>query len=172
MGCSDNPLKVQTFSNKPFRVGEFLFRPVPILHQPDSHNFGFVIYCRLWGSRRKVVIMTDFYDWKGLLDYFVDADFIYLESNHDPGLLKRHPNYNSRFHMKNEKAAWLLYHTRKRSTYGPKAVMLGHLSAKRNTRELVLETIQTVFQRNGIERDFELHIADRDRASPTIRIIG
>ena len=163
-------LKVRTFSDRPFRIGEFLFQPIPIPHAPEVSNFGFVVHCRTKGVRRKVVIMTDFCHWQGLLDYFVGADFIFVESNHDPGLLKRHPNYSSRFHMKNEKAAWLLYHARKRSLLAPKAVMLGHISAKRNTRELILETLETVFRKNGIPRDFKLYVAERDEASPPIRI--
>ena len=153
--------KVRPFSHKPFRVGEFLFRPISIPHQPDSHNFGFVIYCRQHGVRRKVVIMTDFHDWKGLVEHCIDSDFIFVESNHDPKLLRKHPNYNSRFHMKNEKTAWLLYHIRKQSAAGPKAVMLGHLSAKRNSKEHVLETLQTVFGKNGVRCDFKLYVAEQ-----------
>ncbi|OGP69246.1 MAG: hypothetical protein A2170_03500 [Deltaproteobacteria bacterium RBG_13_53_10] len=74
--------------------------------------------------------------------------------------------------MKNEKTAWLLYHIRKQSTAGPKTVMLGHLSAKRNTKEHVLETLRTVFQKNGVRCDFKLHVADRDEASSVIEISG
>jgi ribonuclease BN (tRNA processing enzyme) len=166
----EDSLRIRTFSDKLFRVGEFLFRPIPIPHRPESSNFGFVIHCRQRGLRRKVVIMTDFYDWKGLLSYFIDADFIFVESNHDVGLLKRFPNYNSRFHMKNEKTAWLLYHARKQSRCGPQAVMLGHISARRNSRELVLETFRTVFRKNGIGQDFELLVAERDEASPILKI--
>jgi ribonuclease BN (tRNA processing enzyme) len=164
--------RVRPFSDRLFRVGEFLFRPIAIPHQPDAHNFAFVIYCRQRGIRRKVVVMTDFHDWKGLVEPCVDSDFIFVESNHDPNLLKKHPNYNSRFHMKNEKAAWLLYHIRKQSATGPKAVMLGHLSAKRNSKEHALEAFQAVFRRNGIRCDFNLYVADRDEASPTLEITG
>ncbi len=163
---------VRAFSDRPFRVGDFIFRPISIPHQPDDPNFGFIIYCRQHGVRRKVVIMTDFYDWKGLVEQCVDSDFIFVESNHDPKLLKKNPNYNSRFHMKNEKAAWLLYHIRKRSTLKPKAVMLGHLSAMRNSKQQALETLLTVFQRNGIRCDFKLYVADRDEVSPVIEISG
>jgi len=70
--------KVRPFSGKPFRVGEFLFRPIAIPHQPDSHNFGFVIHCRQHGARRKVVIMTDFHDWRGLVEECIDSDFIFV----------------------------------------------------------------------------------------------
>ena len=168
----EHGLRIRTFSDKPFRVGQFIFRPVSIPHQPRTRNFGFVIYCRLRGVRRKVVIMTDFHDWKGLLDHFIDADFIFIESNHDPLLLRKHPNYNSRFHLKNEKAAWLLYHARKQSRFGPQAVMLGHLSEKRNTRELALDTFHTVFEKNRIPRDFEVLAAERDQASPIVKIAG
>jgi hypothetical protein len=74
--------------------------------------------------------------------------------------------------MKNEKTAWLLYHIRKQSSVGPRAVMLGHLSAKRNSREHVLETLQSVFGKNGVRCDFPLYVAERGAASPVIDITG
>jgi hypothetical protein len=74
--------------------------------------------------------------------------------------------------MKNEKTAWLLYHIRKQSAAGPKAVMLGHLSAKRNSKEHVLETLQTVFGKNGVRCDFKLYVAEREAASPIVEITG
>ena len=74
--------------------------------------------------------------------------------------------------MKNEKTAWLLYHIRKQSAAGPKAVMLGHLSAKRNTKEQVLEALHTVFGKNGVQCDFKLYVADREAASPIVEITG
>jgi len=166
----EEQMKVRTFSDRPFRIGEFLFQPIPIPHSPEVSNFGFVIHCRTGRIRRKVVIMTDLCHWQGLLDYFVGADFIFVESNHDPGLLRKNPNYNSRFHMKNEKAAWLLYHARRRSASAPKAIMLGHISAKRNRKELILETLEAVFRKNGTPRDFELYVAEREEASPAIQI--
>jgi phosphoribosyl 1,2-cyclic phosphodiesterase len=167
---SGEHLRIRTFSEKPFRIGDFIFQPIPVPHSPGISNFGFVVHCRSNGIRQKVVIMTDLSHWQGLLDHFVGADFIFVESNHDPGLLRKNPNYNSRFHMKNEKTAWLLYHARRRSPSPPKAIMLGHISAKRNTRELILETLETVFRKNGTPCDFTLYVAERDEASPAIRI--
>jgi len=41
---------------------------------------------------------------------------------------------------------------------------------KKNTRELILETLETVFRKNGIPRDFKLRVAERDEASPALRI--
>ncbi len=166
------PLRLRPFSDHPFRVGEFIFRPVPIPHQPSSHNFGFIIYCRQYGIRRKAVIMTDFYDWKGMVEHSIDSDFVFVESNHDPKLLKQHPNYNSRFHMKNEKTAWLLYHIRKQSTVAPKTVMLGHLSAKRNSKVQALETLRAVFEKNRMACDFEIVVAGRDEATDAVEIVG
>jgi phosphoribosyl 1,2-cyclic phosphodiesterase len=169
-GHGPRPPKVRAFSDRPFRVGDFIFRPISIPHQPTHPNFAFIIYCRQQGIRRKVVIMTDFYDWKGLVEKCIDSDFIFVESNHDPQLLKKNPNYNSRFHMKNEKTAWLLYHIRRQSTCKPKAVMLGHLSAMRNSKQHALETLEAVFRKNGVPCDFSLYIADRDAASPVVEI--
>jgi phosphoribosyl 1,2-cyclic phosphodiesterase len=167
---SDRELRIRTFADRPFRIREFLFQPIPVPHSPEVSNFGFVIHCRTGRIRRKIVVMTDLCHWQGLLDHFVGADFIFVESNHDPGLLRKNPNFNSRFHMKNEKTAWLIHHVRRQSPSAPKAIMLGHISAKRNTKQLILDTFEAVFRKNGTPRDFKLYVADREEASPTIEI--
>jgi ribonuclease BN (tRNA processing enzyme) len=167
---SHDAVVVRPFGDRPFRVGEFLFRPVPVPHHPGFPNYGFIISCRPAGIRRKVAVVTDFHDWGGLVDELADADFLFIESNHDPGLLRRFPNPNSRFHLKNEKAAWLLHHVVKRSRALPQAVMFGHLSAERNSRDLVIKAFEAVFSRQEVLGGFELHIADRDRESPVIEI--
>jgi hypothetical protein len=116
--------------------------------------------------------MTDFHNWDGLLDHFIDADFIYVEANHNPGLLKKHPNPNSHYHMKNENVADLLCNARQLSKCPPAAVMLGHLSKERNTHELALQAISCEFKNKSIALDFSLCVAPADDASPTIKIAG
>jgi phosphoribosyl 1,2-cyclic phosphodiesterase len=163
-------LSLKPFSSAAFNLGEFTIRPVQIPHSPQHDNYGFVIHCRQRDRVRKIVIMTDFYTWDGLAGHFVDADFIYVEANHNPGLLKKYPNPNSHYHMKNETVADLLCNARKLSKRAPAAVMLGHLSKERNTRELAMEAIQRAFIRNRVQQDFELHVAPADCASREIRI--
>jgi len=50
--------------------------------------------------------------------------------------------------------------------------MLGHLSAKRNSREHVLETLKAVFGRNGVRCDFPVYVAERGAASSIVDITG
>jgi len=95
-----------------------------------------------------------------------------VEANHNPGLLRKHPNPNSHYHMKNENVADLLCNARKLSKCPPAAVMLGHLSKERNTRELAIEAINQAFSNNNIKRDFELFVAPADCVSQEIRIAG
>lgn len=163
-------LILRPFSSTAFNLGEFTIKPVKIPHSPQHDNYGFVIHCRHQGRGIKIVIMTDFYNWDGLAEHFIDADFIYVEANHNPGLLKKYPNPNSHYHMQNESVADLLCSARKLSKRRPAAVMLGHLSKERNTRELAVEAINHTFKRNNMRQDFALHVAPPDCASQEIRI--
>ena len=165
-------LNLKPFSSIAFKLGEFTIMPVKIPHSPQHDNYGFVIQYRHRGRLLKIVIMTDFHNWDGLLDHFIDADFIYVEANHNPGLLRKHPNPNSHYHMKNENVADLLCNARKLSKRPPAAVMLGHLSKERNTHELALQTISCEFKNKSIALDFSLCVAPADDASPTIKIAG
>ena len=165
-------LNLKPFSSRAFNLGEFSIMPVKIPHSPQHDNYGFVIQYIDRGRLLKIVIMTDFHNWDGLLDHFIDADFIYVEANHNPGLLRKHPNPNSHYHMKNENVADLLCNARQLSKCPPAAVMLGHLSKERNTRELAIEAINQAFSNNNIKRDFELYVAPADCVSQTIRLAG
>ena len=101
-------LSLKPFSSAAFNLGEFSIKPVKIPHSPQHENFGFVIHYQHCARRLKIVIMTDFNNGDGLAGHFADADFIYVEANHNPGLLKKYPNPNSHYHMKNETVADLL----------------------------------------------------------------
>jgi hypothetical protein len=61
---------------------------------------------------------------------------LFVEANHDPELLRRHPNPASRYHLSNPQAAKLICHARKSSKSAPQTVILGHLSRERNTEDL------------------------------------
>jgi phosphoribosyl 1,2-cyclic phosphodiesterase len=163
--CPD--LTFKTFGDHPFTVKEFLIEPVRVSHQPHFVTHGFVIRSK---EDRKIIVVTDFNDYDGLLDHFSDADFIFVEANHDPELLRRHFNPNSLYHMENSKTGWLLSHALERSRVLPTAIMLGHLSEQRNSREIALGTVRGVLQRQGIPLDFALHAAPRYEPSETIKI--
>lgn len=156
-----NSLQLKPFSYSGFRVGDLSFQPFEIPHNPWYPTCGFVIKHK----KSKIVIATDFNDWDGSLEHFVDSDFIFVESNHDLALLARYFNPNSRFHMPNPDAGDLLCAARKCSKTPPRAVMLGHLSEMRNRPDLALREVESSFERGGVELDFPLLVAPRLEAS-------
>ena len=109
-------------------------------------------------------------DISGFLYYFVDSDFMFVESNHDMDLLARHFNPNSRFHMPNPETARLLGIVRRNSRKRPQAVMLGHLSAIRNRPNIALKETETSFERAGLELDFPLLAAPGLEASAEVKV--
>jgi ribonuclease BN (tRNA processing enzyme) len=160
--------EIGLFGPGPIRVSEFEIEPFEVLHAPGTPNFGFVIRHTAGSVRRKIVVCTDFYRGDDVVDRFVDADFIFVESNHDPELLRRNPNYASHFHMSNGKTGKLLREAWGQSSVEPRAVMLGHLSAKRNTEELALRTVSEAFA--GESFGFDLCAAPKYGASRVIEI--
>ncbi len=83
------------------------------------------------------------------------SDMLVLETNHDPGMLKR-GSYpwplkqrilGNRGHLANEDAAWALVHMRKR----PEKIFLAHLSEENNRPELARETVERVLKEQGAD---------------------
>jgi phosphoribosyl 1,2-cyclic phosphodiesterase len=163
-------LKIRPFKERPLSIGDFSITPFGVPHDQFRNTFGFEISVPRKGRAKKIVAATDFWDWRHLAGWFTDADFIYVEANHDPELLRAHPNPRSHYHLSNESCGELL----KRAFIGgrtrPKTVMLGHLSEIRNSpklaREKVLERLETVWNMEN----FALHVAPRYEPSPPIRI--
>lgn len=153
-----------------YDVGDFRVMPIEVPHAPHVPTFGFTITVRDQGRRRRIVVCTDFHDYAGILPALVDADFIFVEANHDLELLRRHPNYASRYHMNNVKTASLLHHAARRGASAPKAVMLGHLSEERNRRALAIGEVARMFERQGTKMRFHLDAAPAHRPSDVIEI--
>lgn len=149
-------MKLETYSSKPFIVGDLYIQPFEVPHNPNCANHGFVVKCKDGINWKTAVLATDFYNWKDVLINYIDADFIFTESNHDLGLLARHFNPNSRFHMSNPKTSELLYSAYMHSKRKPHTVMLGHLSNQRNTEKHAIGEICRVFKENGVNPDFNL----------------
>ena len=170
-GHTFNGLKLKPFSSDGFEVGQLRFQPINVPHQARYPTYGFMIECRDKDLRYKVVVASDLYDGRVLLDYLVDADFIYIESNHDPDLLNLYPNPNSHFHMSNPRTAELLYNARAKSKRMPRAVMLGHLSYIRNETMLALRSVRDVFRKAGRKLDYKIYVAPRYEASRNVAII-
>lgn len=159
-------LHVAPFDGDVFDIGDFRIQPFEVVHQPWCATFGYAIY----HGDTKIVIATDFCRWENLVEHFVDADFIFIEANHDMELLRQNFNPNSRYHLPNPQTAALLMAAVDESKKTPQAVMLGHLSSRRNTPHLaVMETIQA-FEQGGRVVPFALSAAPLKEAGPVVRI--
>lgn len=170
VGDWDQPPHLRAFPADRFDVGDFHVVPIEVPHAPGVPTFGFVITVQDGRSRRRIVVCTDFHDYAGVLAHFVDADFIFVEANHDRALLRQYPNPNSRYHLNNLKTASLLHYALERSARPPAAVMLGHLSEERNRRHLALGEIRRHFDRQGTAIAFALDAAPAHRPSPVVEI--
>ena len=162
----DDPPTLHAIPEGSLRVGDFSIRLIEVPHTPSYPNYGFVITT----GQRKIVIFTDFHDTAGLLGHFVDADFIFLEANHDLDLLRENPNPASRYHLNNQKTAGFLCDVVRQSRKTPTAVMLGHLSDERNRAHLALREVQKRFESARVPIGFDLSTAPRLAASKIIRL--
>ncbi len=164
-------LRLMPFSARRFSIGELSIEPFQLPHEQGFTTFGFEVTCVQEGKQAKVVVATDFRDWRDSLARFRDADFLYVEANHDLDLLRKFPNYASRYHLSNPKCGTLLQQAFGSGGHYPTAVMLGHLSAQRNKPALALETVAKVLDEAGYS-GIELHVAPRFKPSKVIRIQG
>lgn len=151
-GYGFDGLNIRPFKNRRFTAGEFSIKPFELVHNPYYPTYGYQIYYK----DKKIVIATDFCEWDGVFEYFLDADFLFVESNHDLELLRRYFNPNSRFHMPNPETAKLLLNVVSESSKPPKTVILGHISSQRNDPDLALAETVGVFEEAGRPIDFEL----------------
>jgi phosphoribosyl 1,2-cyclic phosphodiesterase len=162
-------LDVRTYTDDSLRIGEFDITPFPVPHDGEHQTFGFEVTAAVAGCPRRLVLATDFWDWWEQRDRFLDADFIYLEANHDPDLLRQRPNPNSHYHLSNGNCGLLLKHALQNSRTRPAAVMLGHLSDQRNTPERAAGTVSAVLDGAG-HGDVTLLVAPRDVPSDCVSI--
>ncbi len=163
-------LDLRTFEHEPFVIGDFTIQPIELEHHPWYPTFGFAFQCRVGRRPYRVVTLTDFCRWDTLVDRLQDADFVFVESNHDLELLELYYNPNSRFHSPNPDTARLLCQARRHSRRPFGGVMLGHISPQRNRASLALEAAQTAFAENGLAVDFPLYAAPLREPSETIVI--
>ena len=159
-------LNIKPFKNTEFVVGEFKIKPFEVIHSPWYPTYGYQIFY----EDKKIVIVTDFCKQDNVLEHFVDADFIFVESNHDLELLRRNYNPNSRFHMPNPDTASLLLEVAGESSKDPQTVMLGHISSQRNEPDLALAETVAVFAEAGKEIRFELLAAPLRECSEVVEV--
>ncbi len=157
-------LNLKPFKSRAFTVGEFSIQPFEVCHNPSTPTRGFQIN----GEGKKIVIVTDFNEWESVFEHFLDADFIFVESNHDLELLRQYYNPNSRFHMPNPRTGELLLNAVRQSKKGPSTVMLGHISSQRNEPDLALAETVKVFREAGQDLEFELLAAPLRTSSAVI----
>ena len=162
-------LKIRPFSEQPFPVGDFSIYPFRLPHDGIRPTFGFAICLNRKGRPKKIVVATDFWNWGGLPGWFADSDFIYVEANHDPELLRVYPNPRSQFHLSNEKCGRLLRQVFAQSRSRPSTLMLGHLSERRNRPNLAQDTVSEILADEGY-RDVRIQIAPRHQPSDLIMI--
>jgi len=159
-------LRIKPFKNRKLTVGEFSIKSFEVSHDPNYPTYGFqIIY-----EDKKIVIVTDFCEWGNLLEYFVDADFIFVESNHDLKLLEQYYNPNSQFHMPNPGTAKLLFEAVRQSRKDPGTVMLGHISSQRNKPALAVREVTDLFEATKKQIGFELRSAPLRECSEVVVI--
>jgi len=165
-GYAFGNLSLKSFDNNGFKFKSVTVKPIPLSHQPWLPTFGFVITC----EGKKAVIATDFNRGDDVLEHLIDADFIFIESNHDPELLRRYYNRNSTFHMSNPQTADLLCRARIKSKKPPQVVMLGHISDQRNRPSIAIRETKKAFCSRGVKIDFDLCTAPLKRPGREITI--
>lgn len=159
-------LCLSRFTSRPFSIGDFLIRPFFVPHMPGFPTCGFEIRA----GDKKIIIATDFLDWSDVFDHFVDADFIFVESNHDLALLRKYFNPNSRFHLPNPQTAQLLVNVHQHSRKPAKTVMLGHISDQRNRPSIALQETKDAFLNAGMLMGFDLLAAPLKEPSRAVCI--
>jgi phosphoribosyl 1,2-cyclic phosphodiesterase len=159
-------LKVDCYETKKFELGDLVIEPFRVPHHPHFLTHGFAIHY----NDKKIVVATDFRDARDLEPYFTDADFIFVESNHDLEMLRKYFNPNSLYHMPNPKTAKFLCDVLKKSRKNPALVMLGHLSNERNTPQIAIREIKSAFKQTGIDDNLKVQTAPPYQSSELIEI--
>lgn len=142
------------------RFKDLVITPLPLSH--DSPNTaGYLIEA----EHEKLVYMTDTgYVPKRLLDYIDNAEYYFIESNHDTEMLmmSQRPQYvkarifSDTGHMCNEYCAQLLDQIIGPST---KEITLAHLSEEANHPELALRIVQERLQNHPLCPEVHLQAA-------------
>jgi len=160
------------FSDDGLTIGDFRIAAVPLSHAPEVPTFGFLVRAGHDSRRRTMLIATDFHEPSNVLPHLPGADFVFLEANHDPQLLREHFNPNSRWHLSNGQTAHLLVQAFRKGARTPQNVVLGHLSELRNRDQLARREVERAFARHGMKVGFELETAPKSEASRIITIAG
>ncbi len=165
--------KINLFKNTDhFEINDLKIVPFDIPH--DAANpCGFNIY----NKKKKMSVATDIGDMnKYILKHLENSNFVLLESNYDPEVLKCSPYpyslkmriASSTGHLSNAMAGKTLSYL---IQSGLKTAMLGHLSKHSNFPELAYKTVvEELISNNYDENSLKLSVASRDSHSKIIKI--
>lgn len=155
-----------------FEIGDIKLEAFTIPH--DAANpCGFNLY----HDNKKISIATDIGHMnKKILEKLEGSDFIMLEANYDPEILKTcsypyplktrilGPNGHLPNEMAGKTISYLL-------NSGLKQVVLGHLSKENNFPELAYKTVVEQLMKNNFDENaIRIHVANRDCPSDSIQI--
>ena len=150
---------------------EFYIGDVAVSSYPLPHDAAQPVGYRLSAGRVSVSIVTDLGHFSAsVMKKIAGSGLVLLESNHDPDMLKRNPNYSSflkhrilseKGHLSNEEAADALESI---ILGGTRHIILGHLSGENNMPELALRTACERVARMGLipGEDIQIDVAHRN----------
>lgn len=155
-----------------FQIKDLEIYPFKTPHDAiDSCGFS------LKNADKKITIATDLgHMTKNVFDELQTSDFVMLEANYEPNLLKmgKYPDFLKRRilgqngHLSNQDASKTLIELVKR---GLSTVMLGHISKENNFPELVEQTVCNYMKTEECSlKDVDLNIASRLGPSKLIKL--
>lgn len=142
-------------------LAHYKITPLPLSHDATS-PLGFVIE----GDKESILYMTDTgYVSQKNMNYMMNLDYYIIESNHDIEMLMetRRPLFlknrilGDKGHLNNEYSANLMVQVIGDKT---KEICLAHLSSEANTKELALNTYNSIFEDEHLYFD-NIKVADQ-----------
>ena len=124
--------------------------------------------------KKKISIMTDIgYACQNVVDNVHDSDFLCLESNYDPEMLKngKYPYFLKKWiesdigHLSNEDSAKCVFEN---GSSKLKHLVLSHLSQNNNTPSVALDSFSLLKQRKNFSPS--IFISERNSPTPIFRI--
>ncbi|MBO4331434.1 MAG: MBL fold metallo-hydrolase, partial [Oscillospiraceae bacterium] len=159
---------VRTFiTGQDFYIGDVNITPFA-----TSHDAAEPVGYAFFNKGANLVYMTDTgYVSERLREIASGADLLFIESNHDVGMLKNGPYpyqlkkriLSDKGHLSNDACGSLLV---KLYSCGVRRAILAHLSRENNTEQLALATVGSALAADGVEKkDYFLTVAHRDRVT-------
>lgn len=162
---SENKLNKTIENDAEFKIGQFNIRSIPKNHSA-ADPVSFLIEHR----KKKALFMTDLGKiCKESSEAICEADFIFLESNHDVKMLEEGPYLpfhkkwvlSDKGHLSNLQAALAMLEFGNQKVQG---VVLSHLSRTNNTSILAEKTFRNIMKER---RDFKADVFVSEKDIPT-----